>query len=51
MKEPYIKKFLEIAEFKVYIVDGKFIREKIDEEFTNFGQHYRFKSAFLMAFL
>ena len=43
MKPPYIKKFSEISGFKVYIVNGKFIRTNIDEEFTNFGQHYRFK--------
>jgi len=43
MKKPYIKKFGEISKFTVWIVDGKFIRKNIDEEFTNFGQHYRFK--------
>ncbi len=43
IKKPYIKKELEIAGFTVWIVDGNFIRKNIDEEFTNFGQHYRFK--------
>jgi len=43
MEKPYIKKFSEISGFKVWIVDGKYIRDNIDEEFTNFGQHYRFK--------
>jgi hypothetical protein len=42
MKKPYIKKFSEISKFTVWIVDGRYIRENIDEEFTNFGQHYRF---------
>jgi len=43
IKKPYIKKELEIAGFTVWIVDGSYIRKNIDEEFTNFGQHYRFK--------
>ncbi|MDD5012654.1 MAG: hypothetical protein PHQ66_03375 [Candidatus Nanoarchaeia archaeon] len=42
MKKPYVKKFSKIANFTVWIVDGKYIRDNIDEEFTNFGQHYRF---------
>lgn len=29
-------------EIKVWVVDGKHVRTYIDEEFTNFGQHYRF---------
>jgi hypothetical protein len=43
MKKPYIKKIETISKFVVWIVDGKYVRTKIDEEFTNFGQHYRFK--------
>lgn len=42
MKRPYIKKFVEISHFKVWIVDGKYIRDNIDEEFNNYGQHYQF---------
>ncbi len=42
MKKPYIKKLSEVSGFKVFIVDGEYIRENIDEEFTNFGQHYLF---------
>lgn len=42
MKKPYIKKFCDISSFKVWIVDGRYIRENIDEEFTNYGQNYRF---------
>jgi hypothetical protein len=41
-KKPYIKKFGKISEFKIWIVDGNYVRKHIDEEFTNFGQHYRF---------
>ncbi len=28
--------------FEIWIVDGSYIRGHIDEEFTNFGQHFRF---------
>ncbi len=40
--KPYLRKYGRAAQFTVWIVDGKFIRTHIDEEFTNFGQHYRF---------
>lgn len=30
------------AEIEVWVVDGEYVRTYIDEEFTNFGQHYRF---------
>jgi hypothetical protein len=43
MKKPYIKKFSEVSGFKVFIVDGEYIRDNIDEEFTNYGQNYQFK--------
>lgn len=43
MKKPYLKKFTTVDGFTVWIVDGPYIRTHIDEEFTNFGQHYRFK--------
>jgi hypothetical protein len=42
MKKPYIQKFLRLAGFTVWIVDGKYIRDKINEEFTNYGQSYLF---------
>ncbi|MBI5254486.1 hypothetical protein HY932_01760 [Candidatus Falkowbacteria bacterium] len=42
MQKPYIKKIATISKFLVWNVDGKYIRTKIDEEFTNFGHHYRF---------
>lgn len=43
MRKPYLKKYGQVANFTVWLVDGQYIRENIDEEFTNFGQHYRFK--------
>lgn len=43
MKPPYIKKDKKIGKINVWIVDGNYIRTNIDEEFTNFGHHYRFK--------
>jgi hypothetical protein len=39
MKKPYLKKYSELNGYKVWIVDGAYIRNKIDIEFTNFGQH------------
>ncbi len=42
MQKPYIKKYGLVSGFTVYIVDGKYIRTYMDEDFTNFGQHYRF---------
>lgn len=29
--------------YKIYIVDGNYIRDNVDVEFTNFGQHFRFR--------
>ena len=42
IKKAYIKKFSEVSGFKVWIVNGKYIRSNLDEEFTNFGQHNQF---------
>ncbi len=42
MKKPYIKKYCTFAGFDVWIVDGNYIRTNVNEEFTNFGHHYRF---------
>jgi hypothetical protein len=41
-KPPYIEKVEEHGNLQVWIVDGAYIRGNIDEEFTNFGQHYRY---------
>ncbi len=43
MKKPYLRRYGTISKFTIYIVDGMYIRDHIDEEFTNFGQHYRFR--------
>jgi hypothetical protein len=43
MKEPYVRKLDQIGEVSVWIVNGPYIRKTIDEEFTNFGQHFRFR--------
>lgn len=42
MDEPYIELLDSIAGFNVWEVEGDFVRTNIDEEFTDFGQHYRF---------
>jgi hypothetical protein len=41
-KAVYIRKVDERGDIQVWIVDGAYIRGNIDEEFTNFGQHYRY---------
>lgn len=42
-KKPYLKNIDNISGMKVWLVDGQYIRNNIDKEFTNFGQHYCFK--------
>jgi len=42
MEKPYIRKYTSFLNFKVWIVDGSYIRKQIEPEFTNFGQHYQF---------
>jgi hypothetical protein len=42
VKPPYVQQIGERGNIKVWIVDGSYIRGNIDEEFTNFGQHYRY---------
>ena len=41
-KLPYLEKIEERGDLQVWIVDGSYIRSHKDEEFTNFGQHYRY---------
>jgi hypothetical protein len=41
-KPPYIEKVEERGNLEAWIVDGAYIRGNMDEEFTNFGQHYRY---------
>jgi hypothetical protein len=43
MKKPYIKKFMDFEGFAVWIVDGDYIRNKINVNFVNYGHHYRYK--------
>jgi hypothetical protein len=43
LKQPYLHKIDDRGKIQIWIVDGSYIRGNIDEEFTNFGQHYRFK--------
>ena len=42
LKHPYIKKYATRKGIQIWLVDGEYVRKNIDEEFTNFGQHYRF---------
>ncbi len=42
LKKAYIEKTDERGKFQIWIVDGSYIRSNIDEEFVNFGQHYRY---------
>lgn len=42
LKPPYLQKDEQRGDFQVWIVDGPYVRGHIDEEFTNFGQHYRY---------
>ncbi len=42
LQPAYLEKIDERGNLKIWIVDGSYIRGKIDEEFTNFGQHYRY---------
>lgn len=42
MRKPYLKLLRKVGKFSVWIVDGKHIREHLNGDFTNFGEHYRF---------
>lgn len=42
LKPAYIQKDDQRGDLQIWIVNGEYIRSHIDEEFTNFGQHYRF---------
>jgi len=42
LKPPYLRKDDRRGQIQVWIVDGSYVRGQIDEEFTNFGQHYRY---------
>ena len=42
LKPPYLERDETRGDYQVWIVDGAYIRGHMDEEFTNFGQHYRY---------
>jgi hypothetical protein len=42
LRPPYLEKADKRGDLQVWIVDGPYVRGHIDEEFTNFGQHYRY---------
>jgi hypothetical protein len=42
LKQPYLEQVDKRGDLNIWIVDGSYIRGHIDEEFTNFGQHFRF---------
>ena len=42
LRPPYVKKAGERGRIAIWIVDGTYVRTHIDEEFTNYGQHYAF---------
>ncbi len=42
LKPPYLEKVGQRGKITIWIVDGTYVRSHIDEEFTNYGQHYAF---------
>ena len=38
---PYLRNVDRRGEIRVWIVDGRYVRGHIDEEFANFGQYYQ----------
>lgn len=46
MEKPYVKKIKEVSGYIAWYVDGQYIRTNIDEEFTNFGNHYSHQGKF-----
>jgi hypothetical protein len=41
--KPYVRLYGRAGDTAVWIVNGSYIRQNLDEEFTNFGQHYGFR--------
>ena len=39
---PYLKKVGQRGRITIWVVDGTFVRTHLDEEFTNYGEHYGF---------
>ncbi len=42
LKLPYLKKVATRGKITIWVVDGTYVRTHLDEEFTNYGQHYVF---------
>ncbi len=42
MKKPYLTQLDKIGPITVWVVDGQSVRTRLNNEFTNAGQHYRF---------
>jgi hypothetical protein len=43
IQPPYIKKVGQRGRITIWVVDGTYVRTHLDEEFTNYGEHYGFK--------
>ena len=43
LDKPYLRKIDRRGDIQVWVVDGSYVRGHIDEEFTNFGQHLRYR--------
>lgn len=43
MPAPYLSQLGSAGGLRVWMVDGSWVRGNLDEEFSNFGQHYRFE--------
>ena len=43
IQPPYIKKVGQRGTIIIWVVDGTYVRTHLDEEFTNYGEHYGFK--------
>jgi len=43
MKKPYLKKIKTVGKITVWQVDGGHVRQHFNGEFSNFGQHYKYR--------
>ena len=43
LKPPYLNKVGARGSITIWIVDGTYVRTHMDEEFTNYGQHFAFR--------
>jgi hypothetical protein len=42
LQPPYLKEIERRGTIRIWVVDGTYVRTHLDEEFTNYGQHYAF---------